>query len=95
MFRNPPKTSGTKEKVERLGVVTKRLGVCLGFDSRDRSHMSLCIKFLNVSSFCMPSQCDYVAHIILPFFIFYLASTFNFFVKKFFGRIKDMATASI
>ena len=38
VVRNPPKTVGLKEEGQRLGVVTKRLGVaCLGFDSRDRS----------------------------------------------------------
>ena len=34
---NPPQTVGLKEKGQRLGVETKRLGTCLGFDFRDRS----------------------------------------------------------
>ena len=32
-----PKTVGPKGKGQRLGVVTKRLEACLGFDSQDRS----------------------------------------------------------
>ena len=34
---NPPKTVGPKQKGQRLGVVTKRLRACLGFDSRNRN----------------------------------------------------------
>ena len=37
VVRNPRKTVGPKGKGQRPGVVTKRLGACLGFDSRDRS----------------------------------------------------------
>ena len=37
VIRNPPETVIPKGKGQRLGVVTERLGACLGFDSRDQS----------------------------------------------------------